>query len=83
METILFTKGNDLIVRTVYIAEQNIFATVYEYPSGEMQVVDTYNSVMSLIENHDFWCKFSGVISTTITGSQVEKHLTSCNLRAS
>ena len=82
METILYTKSNDLIVKSCYISEQACFASILVYPNGEHQVLETYNSIMNIMEIHDFWCKYTGVISTPITASQVEKHLTSCSLRA-
>ena len=82
METILYTKGNDLVVKSCYIPEQECFASIIVYPTGEHQVLEMYNSIMNIMEIHDFWCKYTGIISTPLTGSQVEKHLTSRSLRA-
>ena len=77
MEIILYTKGVDLIVKTCYIADQECFATIFEYPNGEQVVVDTYKSVMYLAKSHDFWCKFSGVIEGQLNPVEVELRLSS------
>ncbi len=76
METILYTKTNELTIRTCYIADEEKFAVIFEYPNGEMQEVDTFKSVLFMLEIHDFWCKFAGLTSTSLNPSQVKKHLT-------
>ena len=76
METILYTKGKDFVVKTVYIQEYKRYATVYEYPNGYMTVVESYTSVLNMIKTHDFWCKFSGIIEGTLTSQEIEFHLT-------
>ena len=75
MNTILYTKSDDLVVKTCYVADSQEFAVVLEYPNGEQQVVETFNSAMFLIEFHDFWCKFTGVIKDTTTSEEIKKHL--------
>lgn len=82
METILYTKNDDFVVKSVYIPSEACFATVLVYPDESQMVLETYKSIIKIMEKHDFWCKFTGVISTPFTGSQVEKHLTSRSLRA-
>ena len=82
METILYTKGENFIVKSVYFSEEQVFGTVFEYPDGSILVAESYKSIMNIMETHDFWCKFSGVISTPLTPSQIEKHLTRYSLRA-
>lgn len=76
MEAILYTKNENLTVKTVYLTKEAVFATVLEYPNGEIQVVETFSSVLRMMEIHDFWCKFTGITSTSFNPSQVEKHLT-------
>lgn len=82
MQTILYTKNKDLIIRAVYVPSEKHFAIVFEYPDGELQVVEEINSVMGLLPAHDFWCKFTGITSTPISRSQVKEHLTTASLRA-
>ena len=76
METILFTKGYDLTVKTVYIPEEKKYATLYVYQNGYMTVVEVYESVMFMIQTHDFWCKFSGIIEGTLSSKDIEHHRT-------
>jgi hypothetical protein len=75
MNTILFTKSDDLVVKTCYVADSQEFAVVLEYPDGTQQVVETFKSVMFLIEFHNFWCRFTGVLEDTTTPAEVNKHL--------
>lgn len=83
METILYTKNNEAIVKSCYIPSDECFATVFIDSDGNQMVLETYKSIMNIMKKHDFWCKFTGVLSTPFTESQVKEHLTSCSLRAS
>lgn len=67
METLLYTKCNKLTIRTVFIADEESFAVVFEYPNGEMIVVDKFNSVFKIIERHEDWCKFAEMNEETHT----------------
>ena len=69
MESILFTKGHDIIIRTGYIAEHKKFATVFEYPNGDMVVVESFNSPLAILETHDYWCRFTGVVDKPLDTS--------------
>lgn len=69
METILYTKGHDITIHTGYIAEHKQFATVFEYQNGEMVVVDTFNSPLAILETHDYWCRFTGVVNKPLNTS--------------
>lgn len=61
METLLYTKCNQLTIRTVYMEKENEFAVVFEYPNGEMVVVDHFKSAMRILETHESWCKFANI----------------------
>ena len=65
METLLYTKCNQLTIRTVYIADESTFAVVFEYPNGNMIVVDTFTSALKIIERHEDWCKFANMNEET------------------
>lgn len=71
METILYTKNNDFVVKSCYVPSDACFATVLVYPNGDQMVLETYKSIMKIMQKHDYWCKFTGVLSTPITASQV------------
>ena len=74
MEAILYTKGKDLIIRTGYDADNKRYQTEFEYPDGKKVTVDTFNSAFSILETHDFWCKFTGIIEGKFTPKQVSKY---------
>ena len=65
MVTILFTKGTDLIIKSCFISETNEYAVILEDKDGEMQVLETFKSIMFLVEAHDFWCKYIGIIESS------------------
>ena len=75
METILYTKTNDLVIRTCYNADSAEFVTIVEYPNGEQVIAETFKSVMFMLEIHDSWCKFTGVIEDKVTSEEVNAHL--------
>lgn len=75
METILFTKSDNLIIRTCFVADSEEFATIIEYPDGTTTTAETFKSVVHMLEIHDFWCKFTGVIEENITSDIVKTHL--------
>jgi len=71
METILYTKNNDLVVKSCYVPSEACFATVLVYPNGDQVVLETYKSIIKIMQKHDYWCKSTGVLSTPLTASQV------------
>lgn len=75
MENILYTKSDDLTIKTCFIADSEEFATIIEYPDGSQTVAETFKSVMYMIEIHDFWCKFTGVTKDKISSDLVKAHL--------
>lgn len=62
MEEIISTRDSELKIKTCYFADSQEFGVVFEYPNGEQQVVETFKSALFIMEKHDFWCKFAGVI---------------------
>ena len=66
METILYTKNNDFVVKSCYFPTEACFATVLVFPNGEQMILERYNSIMNIMKKHDFWCKEKGLISTAI-----------------
>lgn len=77
METILFTKSDKLTVKTVYFADSQEFGVVLEYSDGSMQVVEKFKSVLFIMQFHDFWCKYTGIIEGNVSVGEIEKHLKS------
>ena len=77
MEIILFTKSDKLTVKSVYFADSQEFGVVLEYKDGAMQVVEKYKSAMFIMQIHDFWCKFTGIIEGNVSVGEIEKHIKS------
>ena len=77
METILFTKSKDLIVKSVYFTDSQEFGVVLEYSDGSQQVVEKFKSVLFIMQIHDFWCKFTGIIDGKVSVEDIENHLKS------
>ncbi len=77
METILVTKSNDLTVKSVYFTDSQEFGVVLEYSDGTQQVVEKFKSVMFIMQIHDFWCKFTGIIDGKVSVEEIGKHLKS------
>lgn len=75
METILYTKSNNLIVKTCYFGDAQEFGTCIEYPDGKIQVMENFKSALFLLDIHDFWCKFTGVIKGSTTIEEVNRHI--------
>ena len=77
METILFTKSDKITVKSVYIADSQEFGVVLEYSDGSQQVVEKFKSAMFIMQIHDFWCKFTGIIESNVSIGEIEKHIKS------
>lgn len=76
METILCTTSKDLTIKTVYFADSEEFGIIFQYKDGTQQVIDTFKSALIIIETHDYWCKYTGLLKSSFDISQVKKHLT-------
>lgn len=63
METVIKSTGCGITIHTGYIKEHKTFATVFEYPNGDMVVVDQFNSPLAILETHDYWCRFTGIVN--------------------
>ena len=83
MEIILNSKCNGYKIKTAFFADSAEFATMIEYPDESLQVLENFKNPNSLVEIHDYWCSYTGVLDTPFKASQVKKHLTSFSLRVS
>ena len=81
MEVILSTRKDGFKVMTVYLSETKEFAIVFEYTDGSIKQVDNFKAVNLIIELHNYWCAYTGIIDTPFASCQVKKHLTTASLR--
>lgn len=77
METILYTKRNGFEVKTTYDRISRKFSVFFVYMDGTEQKVEDYINTSKILETHEYWCKFAGLLKSSFNASQVEKHLTS------
>lgn len=82
MTEVLRTEDSKLTIVTGWIEEEKTFSVMFIYPDGKVVRVEDFKNILILVETHNFWCAYTGIISTTIRSGQVEMHLTASNLRA-
>lgn len=73
MEKIFYTDGKGGQIATCYDIDKKIFKTIKITERSE-KVLEEFRDIEKLIETHEFWCRYEGIMKNTVTINEVLRH---------